>query len=164
MSTDGGPLQPTAGRPAVRIPPLLVGAVIWLLMWAARRALPSLGHSSRWTFLAALTLFATGAAVAIAGLLAFRRARTTSNPVRPDKASALVTSGIYRYTRNPMYVGFACATLGWAAYLGHALAPLGAVAFVAWMNRYQIPHEERALASLFGDAFQRYCIQVRRWL
>ena len=164
MSANTAPSQPPTGDPPVRIPPLVVGIVIWLLMWIGARALPTLGQPSRWTVVAAIVCFAAGATIAVAGLLEFRRARTTSNPLRPDAATGLVTSGIYRLTRNPMYVGFACLTLGWAAYLGHALAPLGVVAFVAWISRFQIPPEERALAALFGDAFDRYRSRVRRWI
>lgn len=151
-------------RAAVRIPPLLAGAAAWLLMWLVARALPSLGRLWPWNRPCAIALIAIGAGIAIAGLLAFRRARTTANPMRPDKASALVSSGIYRRTRNPMYVGVAIATLGWAVFLGHAVAPLGIVALVAWLDRCQIPAEERALQALFGAEFERYCNEVRRWL
>ena len=75
-----------------------------------------------------------------------------------------MTSGIFRWTRNPMYLASHSLLLGWAAY---ARAPAGAArrpAFVAWMNRWQIPPEERALAQLFGDEFARYRTRVRRWL
>jgi protein-S-isoprenylcysteine O-methyltransferase Ste14 len=100
----------------------------------------------------------------LAGLAAFRRARTTVNPLQPDRASALVSAGIYRYTRNPMYLALAMALLAWGLWLGHAVAPCGVAIFVAWMNRYQIAPEERALAGLFGAEFERYRREVRRWL
>ena len=76
----------------------------------------------------------------------------------------LVTTGIYRKTRNPMYVALAMALLAWAVWLAHPLALAGVVAFVAWMNRYQIAPEERALHALFGTEFERYRSEVRRWL
>jgi len=112
----------------------------------------------------ALALAAAGAAVALAGVAEFRRVRTTVNPLRPERASALVTSGVFRWTRNPMYLGLALALLGWAAFLAHPLAALGVPAFVVWMNRWQIPREERALAALFSEEFARYRTRVRRWL
>lgn len=148
----------------MRIPPLLAGAVAWLLMWLVDQALPALGRTWPWQRPTAFALMAIGAGTGIAGVLAFRRARTTVNPLRPDTASTLVANGIYRLTRNPMYVGVAIATVGWAVLLGHILAPLGVVALVLWLDRYQIPAEERALHALFGAQFERYCNEVRRWL
>jgi len=96
--------------------------------------------------------------------LAFRRARTTVNPLRPDGASQLVTSGLYRITRNPMYVGHALMLTGWAIGLAHPLGFLAPVAYVAWIDRWQIPAEESALASRFPHAFADYTKRVRRWL
>jgi protein-S-isoprenylcysteine O-methyltransferase Ste14 len=112
----------------------------------------------------ALALAAAGAVVALAGVAEFRRRRTTVNPLQPERASALVTSGVFRWTRNPMYLGLALALFGWAAFLAHPLAALGVPVFVAWMNRWQIPREERALEGLFGAEFARYRTRVRRWL
>lgn len=164
MNDRGQSTPPPDGKATVRTPPLLAGGVAWLLMWLLARGLPSLGRVWPWNRPAAIALIAIGAGIGVAGLLAFRRARTTADPLRPDRASTLVSSGIYRHSRNPMYVGVAIATLGWALFLGHALAPLGVVAFVLWMDRYQIPAEERALHALFGAEFGRYCRAVRRWL
>jgi protein-S-isoprenylcysteine O-methyltransferase Ste14 len=113
---------------------------------------------------AATLLAVGGVGVCLAGVLEFRRARTTVNPLRTGGASALVTDGIYRLTRNPMYLGFALVLLGWALYLEHPVALLGVPAFVLWIDRMQIPHEERALVALFGEEFARYCDRVRRWL
>ncbi len=68
---------------------------------------------------------ALGVGIALAGVIEFRRARTTVNPHKPDRSSALVSSGIYRYTRNPMYLGMAVVLLAWAAWLGSAWALSG---------------------------------------
>jgi len=147
-----------------RLPPLPLAASVALLMWFVARATPSLAGWFPGSCAVAIALMAAAAAVGLAGLLEFRRARTTLNPLRPATASALVTRGIYRHTRNPMYLALATALLAWAAYLEHALAPLGVALFVAWMNRFQIPPEERAMSALFGDEFMRYCRAVRRWI
>ena len=148
----------------LRVPPVALFVVVALLMWAAASWLPSWrialpGH----TLVAALLLLAAGT-IGVAGVRAFRSARTTVDPLRPEKASTLVTSGIYRRTRNPMYVALAIALLGWAVWLQQPLALLGVAAFVAWINRFQIASEERALRALFGPEFERYCSEVRRWL
>lgn len=147
-----------------RIPPPALGALIGLLMWLVARLGPTLDLAPAVRLGAALAAVLLGAAFAGAGAWSFRRARTTVNPLQPDSASALVTSGVYRYTRNPMYVGFACLLLGWALYLAAPWALLGPLAFVLFMNRFQIAPEERALARLFGAGFEAYRARVRRWL
>jgi protein-S-isoprenylcysteine O-methyltransferase Ste14 len=63
-----------------------------------------------------------------------------------------------------MYLGFFLILIGWAIFLSHALSVLLLPAFVWYMNRFQIEPEERALASLFGEAFEAYRTRVRRWL
>ena len=135
-----------------------------LLAWLAARSAPALDVDFPARRALALLLFIVAGAVGVAGILEFRRARTTVNPLQPERASALVTGGIYRHTRNPMYVAVATLLLAWALWLGNALAPLGTVLFVAWMDRLQIPPEERALQTLFGAEFERYRSEVRRWL
>jgi protein-S-isoprenylcysteine O-methyltransferase Ste14 len=105
-----------------------------------------------------------GALVALAGVVAFRRQETTVNPLTPSESSSLVASGIYRFSRNPMYLGFVLALLGWAAFLGNWVSALLLPAFVAYMSRFQIQPEERALAERFGPEFIAYSQSVRRWL
>jgi len=73
-------------------------------------------------------------------------------------------SGVYRLTRNPMYLGFLLVLLGWAIFLSNALAFLLLPAFIFYMNRFQIEPEEKALTSLFGQQFVAYTSRVRRWL
>jgi protein-S-isoprenylcysteine O-methyltransferase Ste14 len=148
----------------VRVPPVALFVVVALLMWAVASCLPSWRIAFPGRTPATVLLLLVAGAIGIAGVRAFHRARTTVNPLRPERASALVTSGIYRRTRNPMYVALAIALLAWALWLAHPLALLGVAAFVGWMNRYQIAPEERALQALFGAEFERYCSEVRRWL
>ena len=108
-------------------------------------------------------LAVTGVGFDLLGLLAFFRSQTTINPLRPAKASALVTGGIYRITRNPMYVGLAFLLTGWAAWLGSLWPFLGPALFVAYITRFQIAPEERILRRKFGE-FDAYAARVRRWL
>ena len=96
--------------------------------------------------------------------MAFRRHKTTVNPFTPAKSSSLVATGIYRYSRNPMYLGLFLALLGWGAYLGNWASALLLPAFVAYMNRFQIHPEERVLTESFGPQFLAYARSVRRWL
>nr|WP_255612533.1 isoprenylcysteine carboxylmethyltransferase family protein [Alcanivorax sp. 1008] len=132
-------------------------------MWAlTTHSLTGLSGSAR--LIVAVVLVLMGAGVSLAGVVSFRRARTTVNPLKPEKTSSLVCSGIYRVTRNPMYLGFLLVLIGWAVMLGSAFAVLGPVLFVVYISRFQILPEERVLQNLFGDEFTAYQARVRRWL
>ena len=148
----------------LRIPPVIVLLLAGLAMWLLDRLVPGPDGLLRLRALVALALLAVGVAVALAGVREFRRASTTVNPLQPSSASAMVRSGIYGRSRNPMYLGMLLVLGGWAAWLASPLALLGLPAFVAFLNRYQIRPEERVLAALFSDEFADYRRSVRRWL
>ena len=95
---------------------------------------------------------------------AFRRAGTTVNPLQPENSSALVVGGIYRYTRNPMYLALLMLLFAWGIVLSNPYSMLAAWAFVPYMNRFQIRPEERAMTQRFGEEFLRYAARVRRWI
>ena len=113
---------------------------------------------------AAYALVLAGLGVAIAGVLAFRRHGTTVDPTRPERASALVTSGIYAVTRNPMYVGMALAVAGIGLRTGSLIALSLAPVFVLALTKFQIEPEEAAMRGLFGEAFDEYAARTPRWL
>lgn len=148
----------------LKLPPVALGAITAALMWCVSFAVPALNLASSANVPVSVCLVLMGALTCLAGVVSFRRAKTTVNPMKPDSTSSLVVSGIYRYTRNPMYLGFLVVLLGWAAFLSNALALLVLPAFVLWMNRFQISPEERVLASLFADEYAAYRLKVRRWL
>lgn len=147
-----------------KIPPPVLFVTTGAVMWFAARLWPALAFELPGRLAIAVALGAGGAAMATAAAAAFRRARTTFNPLRPEAASTLVTSGVFRISRNPMYVGLLLALTGWAVFLSNAAAFLLVPAFVAYMNRFQIAPEERVLAAKFGDDFAAYRRAVRRWL
>ena len=149
----------------LRVPPVVVVLACAAAMWLIARALgPSvLRIEARIAIAAALAL--AGIALAVAGIREFRAARTTVNPMHPEQAAAMVTGGVYRMTRNPMYLGMFCLLAAWAAWLGRVAPPLVVLpVFVLYMNRFQIQPEERALAQRFGPAFREYAARVRRWI
>jgi protein-S-isoprenylcysteine O-methyltransferase Ste14 len=148
----------------LKIPPLAVGLIVAALMWLARRVLPALGFGFPGRHLVALGVSAAGACIIGLGVVSFRRAATTVNPMKPESSSTLVVSGIYHMTRNPMYLGFFLILIGWAIFLSNVVAFALLPLFILYMNRFQIEPEERALASLFGQAFESYRSSVRRWL
>jgi protein-S-isoprenylcysteine O-methyltransferase Ste14 len=97
-------------------------------------------------------------------VLSFRRAKTTVNPLKPETSASLVSTGVYSFTRNPMYLGMALVLLAWAAYLASPWALAGPALFALYITRFQIIPEERVLARLFGTSFAEYRKRVRRWL
>jgi protein-S-isoprenylcysteine O-methyltransferase Ste14 len=147
-----------------RIPPPVVAAIFGLAMWGISTRVPGIeaGESSR--VIAASAFALIGVFFCIAGVISFRRAKTTVNPLKPETATSLVTSGIYQVSRNPMYVGFALLLAAWAVYLASPWALVGVPGFVLYINRFQIVPEERALSVLFGVEFERYKSKIRRWL
>lgn len=148
----------------LKVPPVAVALVAAALMWALARLLPQAAFAVPWRETIMMALMLAGFAVALAGVLEFRRARTTVHPQQPDKASSLVRGGIYRHSRNPMYVGMLLVLAGWAIHLGNGLSLLVLPLFVAYMNRFQIMAEERALLAIFGAEYTDYMRSVRRWL
>lgn len=148
----------------LKIPPLALVPLFGLLMLGLAWLTPELGIPAPWRIWNAALLAVLGFTIALAGVIGFRLARTTVNPLKPESSSALVNTGIYRYSRNPMYVGFLCWILAWGVFLDNPLAFLLGLAFVPYMNRFQIIPEEKALTNLFGDDYLIYCKQARRWL
>lgn len=147
-----------------KIPPPIVALIVAAAMWMNSISGPKLDLPFEVRVAAALVLAVVGVAFDLSGLLAFRKARTTINPMKPQKTSALVTTGIYRLSRNPMYVGLVCFLLAWTVFLA-ALWPLaGPILFVFYVNRFQIEPEERLLERRFGEDFRQYKARVRRWL
>ena len=133
---------------------------MWVVAWAA----PAFGFAFPAHFISAMGVVVIGIAIAGMGVFSFSRAKTTVNPMKPDSSSTLVVSGIYRLTRNPMYLGILLLLIGWGIFLSNALAFLVLPGFILYMNRFQIEPEERALTRLFGQAFVTYRSQVRRWI
>lgn len=147
-----------------KIPPPAVAAAIAVAMWGVSHLAPLLQILSAVRLGAAAAVALVGLGFSASGVIAFRRARTTVNPKRPEQASSLVSWGVYRMTRNPMYVGLACVLVAWAVFLASAWALIGPAAFVLYISRFQIAPEERALEKLFGSRYADYRAKVRRWL
>lgn len=148
----------------LRIPPRFVAVAVGLGMWVVSFIPPrfDLPQSHHWA--TALAGAVGGAAITFAGATNLRAARTTLLPMRPRRTTSLVTTGIFGWTRNPMYLGLAAALVGWAAFLSAAWSLLGPVLFVLYVNRFQIQPEERVLTELFGAEYTNYTRRVRRWL
>lgn len=148
----------------LKIPPPALALLIAGAMWGVALATSRFEITAVFRNAAAILIAIVGFAFAISGVVAIRRARTTISPIKPEAATSLVTSGVYRFTRNPMYLGLCFVLVAWAVFLSSAWAFLGPVAFVLYINRFQIAPEERVLSKLFGPVFVEYQSKVRRWL
>lgn len=148
----------------LKIPPPVLALGLAFLMWLTSLLFEPLPVPFGIRLVAALALVAIGQSISISGILLFRRAKTTVNPFKPGATSSLVTNGVYRFTRNPMYIGLLLTLLGWAAFLSSPPALVYLAVFVLYMKRFQIEPEERVLSSLFGDDYAAYQTRVRRWL
>ncbi len=147
-----------------RIPPPVVGAIVALAMWGVSDFGPALAFAAAPKQATVAFLVIAGLAFDLLGLLAFRASRTTINPLKPERTTALVTGGVYKITRNPMYVGMSLFLLAWAVWLSALVPFAGPVAFVLYITRFQIQPEERVLLELFGEDYAAYAARVRRWL
>lgn len=147
----------------LRIPPIVVTFLFALFMYLLAEYLP-VGYFEffgRYYLMYLLCFLAF--LIGIVSLFQFFRAKTSIDPLAPAKVSRLVTSGLYQYSRNPMYLALLLLLLAWGLYLGNAFNTLLAAGFVFYMNTFQIKPEEEVLTNKFGKEFQKYCVMVRRW-
>jgi protein-S-isoprenylcysteine O-methyltransferase Ste14 len=148
----------------LKVPPPVVALLVAAAMWGISMIGAPIEVPRVVRHVVAATIAMAGGCISLAGVIWIRRAKTTVNPLKPEKTSSLVTAGIYRFTRNPMYLGLLCVLLAWAVFLSSAWALFGPVAFVLYIDRFQIAPEERVLATVFGAAYSQYKARVRRWL
>jgi protein-S-isoprenylcysteine O-methyltransferase Ste14 len=148
----------------LRIPPLALFVVFAVAIWALSTFFPAgnIALPGRQTI--AFVSVLAGVGVVGAGVFEFRRRKTTMSPFSPERTASVVSSGIYRWSRNPMYLGMALALFGltvWRSSLpGFAVVLL----FCLYLTRFQIQPEERMLLKLFGAEYVAYMAQVRRWI
>lgn len=148
------------------IPPPLLTLLAGVLMWLLAGWAPSLDFIFPYGGILFWIVLCIGLALLVAGARTIFKHKTT---IHPDKRSlsqvtALVTSGVYRYTRNPIYLGMALLLIAWWVFLANWLALVGPVAFIVFITRNQIKPEEVALEKIFGETYQHYKRNVRRWV
>ena len=145
-----------------RIPPPIVTLICGLTIYYSKSFFNQFLNFSNNGI--SLFLLILGLIVFISAVISFRKQKTTVNPLKPKQASSLVTSGIFRFSRNPMYIGLLLVLLGISTILnpigGFFLIPL----FILYLNFFQIIPEESAMVDLFKDEFLDYKKNVRRWI
>ena len=149
---------------ALKVPPVAQVIITAAAMYGVSKMVPALTFSLNGSTALAVALGLMGLSLGIMGVTQFRIAQTTPNPQALEKVSSLVTSGVYQYSRNPMYVGLVLILLGWAFYFSHFLAFVLLPIFILYITRFQIQPEERMMAQKFGKTYQDYLNKVRRWI
>ncbi len=148
--------------PGVRLHPPVIIAISILAGIGLHRARPLAMPWEQHGRILAVCILAIVAVLAIWSLYQFLRARTDARPDRPD--SALITTGPYRYSRNPLYIGLSLVQLSAASWLNNLWVLLLLPLSIVVITKYAIAREERYLEKLFGQEYLHYKARVRRWL
>ena len=149
----------------LKIPPVLV----FILFAAIMNGLEKVDNGWLFMYIPLKIIWVSGLVImsgyfGIAGVLEFRKAQTTVDPTKPEKASCIVDTGVFSITRNPMYVALFALLVAWGIWLEDGLSLFLCSLFVPYMTRFQIKPEEKVLESLFGDDYLVYKNKVSRWL
>ncbi|MGJ8681496.1 methyltransferase family protein [Paraglaciecola sp.] len=147
----------------LKVPPVIVLLFCLILVYATT-FLPEIIHLPAFPTWAAWISFVVSVIIIFAGVLEFKRAKTTVNPTKPEQASQLVSQGIYRVTRNPMYLGMAFILLAGVLYVQTFFSIFLLCFFVWYMNSFQIKPEEIMIERIFSQEYVEYKKKVRRWL
>jgi protein-S-isoprenylcysteine O-methyltransferase Ste14 len=145
----------------LKIPPLIITLIFGAIIWAIPA--PYKLDSSIVLYGLSFILFSIGSVVSFLGVWEFRKQKTTVNPMSPQESNRLVIKGVYKLSRNPMYLGFLLWLLSLGAFLGSLISLILVIGFVLYMYYFQIAPEERALEKKFGEEFLIYKKSVRRW-
>ncbi len=148
----------------LKIPPPAVALIFGVVMWLASAMVAPVESPLVVRIIFAVVVACAGLVFGVSGMRSFVRAKTTMNPVKPSATSSLVTGGVYRITRNPMYLSLFLYLLAWSVYLSSWVAVLFLPVFLMYITQFQIKPEERTLFSVFGAEYVSYKARVRRWL
>ena len=147
-----------------RIPAPVIGLALLGAMRAWAHASGLTGDDSPARLQLAIALAVASGLVAAAAFASFWRARTTIDPLHPARATSLVTHGVFRLSRNPMYLSMLMLLAAYALRMGGVVLWAGPLGYALYVTRFQIVPEDRALEARFGEAYRAYRRRTRRWL
>jgi protein-S-isoprenylcysteine O-methyltransferase Ste14 len=148
----------------LKVPPPVVAAIIAYMMWQITQTIGGLALEFGCRFEVSIFIVGVGFLIDFLALAVFLKAKTTINPLSPNNSSALVNTGIYRFTRNPMYVGNFLFLTAWGLWLLTPINVFCLALYLWYITRFQIKPEEKILTSLFKDEYLKYMGEVRRWV
>lgn len=145
-----------------KIPPPLVTLIFGLSIYFSRELFPTI--EIKYSFYVGIFLLLLGFLILISAVRLFRIDQTTVNPLSPKQATKLVTEGIFKFTRNPMYLGMACVLASLAMFFNIIGGIVFIALFCAYITKFQIIPEEKAMIDLFSQDFDQYKQTTRRWI
>ena len=145
-----------------RIPPPIVTLVFGLSIYFSREIFQAV--EIKYSFYIGILLLVLGLAILISAVRLFRKDKTTVNPLSPEQATKLVTGGIFKFSRNPMYLGMACVLSSMAMFFNIIGGIVLIALFCAYITKFQIIPEEKAMIDLFSQDFDQYKQTTRRWI
>ncbi len=145
-----------------KIPPPIIAATCIIINYYSTYLISSFSFS--YQVIVGVILLIIGFTLAISAIYLFRKQKTTVNPMNPEETTSLVTSGIFSYTRNPMYLGLLIIITSTAIFFGSWFGPFVLLFFVWYINTFQIIPEEKAMNNLFQKQFEEYKKNVRKWI
>lgn len=148
----------------LKVPPVVVMFVCMILMYLVSKIFSSFNLDFMFQIFISVETFFSALFLIGAGAYVFSDKETTINPHKPKETTFLVTTGIYKFTRNPMYLGIVTILFSFLIYLGNPINIVNIVLFILYMNKFQIIPEEKALEDLFKEDYIEYKSKVRRWM
>ena len=148
----------------LKIPPPLLALICAIVMWGISKMFRYASVESGVTGPLSLFVLIVGLAIGLSAIVSFRKAKTTVNAMKPQNTTRLVDAGIYKLSRNPMYLGVLLILTSGAIWSGNSINLAVLIFFVGYITKFQIVPEEKALAELFPENFVAYKSKVRRWI
>ena len=145
-----------------KIPPPLVTLIFGLSIYFSRELFPTI--EIKYSFYVGIFLLLLGFLILISAVRLFRIDQTTVNPLSPKQATKLVTEGVFKFSRNPMYLGMACVLASLAMFFNIIGGIVFIALFCAYITKFQIVPEEKAMLDLFSEDFDQYKQTTRRWI
>jgi protein-S-isoprenylcysteine O-methyltransferase Ste14 len=146
-----------------KVPPPVWLVIAGVIMWFVARSGFAFPVVVPYALVFAILLAALGITLGVLAGRQFKSVGTTTNPLKPEEASALVRGGVFELSRNPMYLGSLLVLTGWGLWLGSPSNILVVMLYGLLIAELQIKPEELALTGLFGQEYADYCREVRRW-
>ncbi|MDZ7806055.1 MAG: isoprenylcysteine carboxylmethyltransferase family protein [Gracilimonas sp.] len=148
----------------LKIPPVVVFLICVGLIWAIHQIIPNQILLFEGGVIIGIGLMITGGLIGVLAVIEFARRSTTVNPHKPENTKEFVRSGVYTFSRNPMYLALLIVLISPVFYWANPFIIVVLPVFVWYLNEFQIKPEEEIMGQKFGDAFEEYKEKVRRWI
>lgn len=146
------------------IPPPIISVIVMIIQYAMYKLFPICSFYWVGNNIVSTVLILIGLSLAVTGIITFKKHSTTTKPTQPELSSKIVSSGVYKISRNPMYLGILFGLLGIGFYFGNIISILTPLLFFIYITQFQIKPEERILKKKFVEDYRKYISSTRRWI